>query len=110
MSVKRSLTPKRKRERETPEYAAMVRRVIRAHGRRCGDADPEDLAELVEMSATLAEAIGDAVSGLRASGFSWAQIGRALGMTRQAAQQRFGERHPGGRRPEAVPGQVELWA
>lgn len=45
MSVKRRLTPKR--ERETPEYAAMVRRIIRAHGRRVIHADPEDLAELV---------------------------------------------------------------
>jgi hypothetical protein len=93
--------------RETPEFAKFVRRTIRAHGRRCGGADPEDLTELVEMSATLAEAVGDAVAGLRANGFSWAQIGRALGMTRQAAQQRFGERRP---RSDVMPGQVELWA
>lgn len=34
MSVKRRLTVKR--ERELPEYCSMVRRVLRAHGRRVG--------------------------------------------------------------------------
>lgn len=80
----------RRRERETPEYAQMVRRIIRAHGRRCADADPEDLAELIEMSQTLDEAITEAVAGLRHNGFSWAQIAVPLGITRQAAQMRFG--------------------
>ena len=47
MSVKPRLT--RRRERETSDYAGMVRRVLRAHGRRVADADPEDLAELVAM-------------------------------------------------------------
>lgn len=64
MSVKRRLTPKR--ERETPEYAAMVRRVIRAHGRRVIHADPEDLAELVALRAVVDQAITDAVRGMRA--------------------------------------------
>lgn len=96
-----------KRVRETPEYAAMVRRVIRAHGRRVGDADPEDLAELLAMRAVLDAAIADAVDGQRDNGFSWAQIARGLGTTRQGAQQRFSER----RKAPAVPaGQLDLWA
>lgn len=81
-----------RRERETPEYAGMVRRIIRAHGRRVGDADPEDLAELVAMAETLKEAIAAAVAGQRAAGFSWAAIGRGLGVTRQAAQMHYGIR------------------
>ena len=30
------------------------------------------------------------VTGLRTAGYSWAEIGNRLGITRQAAQQRFG--------------------
>ena len=89
MSVKRRLTPKR--ERETPEYAAMVRRIIRAHGRRVIHADPEDLAELVALRAVVDQAITDAVQGMRAEhGRSWSDIGRGLGTSRQAAQMRYG--------------------
>ena len=35
-------------------------------------------------------AIAKAVNGLRARGYSWAEIGSRLGITRQAAQQRWG--------------------
>lgn len=89
MGVKGRLT-RAKREREIPEYAAMVRRILRAHGRRVGDADPEDLAELVAMRETLDAAIAVAVKGQRRNGFSWAAIGRGLGITRQAAQMAWG--------------------
>ena len=89
MSVKRRLMPKR--ERETPEYAAMVRRIIRAHGRRVIHADPEDLAELVALRAVVDQAITDAVQGMRAEhGRSWSDIGRGLGTSRHAAQMRYG--------------------
>lgn len=91
MSVKRRLTPRR--VRETPDYAAMVRRIIAAHGRRVADADPEDLAELVAMRDVLEEAITEAVRGMRAlHGRSWGDVARGLGTTRQAAQMRYGER------------------
>lgn len=80
-----------KRERETTEYAGMVRRIIRAHGRRVAQADDVDLAELVEIQATLDAAVQEAVDGMRARGESWAYIGRGLGVTRQAAQMRYGK-------------------
>ena len=35
-------------------------------------------------------AIAEAVTGLRSLGYSWAEIGLRLGVTRQAAQQRWG--------------------
>ena len=82
----------RRREREIPEFAAMVRRMLRAQGRRVADADPEDLVELLELRDVIEEAIADAVAGQRVSGFSWAQIARGLGTTRQAAQMRYGVR------------------
>lgn len=47
------------------------------------------------------ELLGLAVSSARAAGWSWEAIGSALGMSRQAAQQRFG------RRPVPVPGTSE---
>ena len=41
-------------------------------------------------AAEIDTAIGQAVTGLRATGYSWAEIGLRLGVTRQAAQQRWG--------------------
>ncbi len=42
------------------------------------------------LSAEIDDAIGQAVKGLREFGYSWAEIGSRLGITRQAAQQRWG--------------------
>lgn len=71
----------------------MNRRLLRAHGRRVADGDPDDLAELLALVPLLDEIIRDAVAGQRERhGFSWAEIGRAAGTSRQAAQQRWGER------------------
>lgn len=71
----------------------MVRRVIMAHGRRVGDADPEDLAELVALRRVVDAAIQVAVDGMREQhGRSWADVGRGLGTSRQSAQERYGRR------------------
>lgn len=49
------------------------------------------LLALVDEVRDLADKIGDgAVRVLREAGWSWAQIGRVTGVTRQAAQQRWG--------------------
>lgn len=83
--------PKR-RDTETTDYAAMMRRMIRAHGRRVAAADDVDLVELVELRDVLEQAIADAVTGQREQlGRSWADIARGLGTSRQAAQQRYGK-------------------
>jgi hypothetical protein len=89
MSVKARLTVKRLRE--LPEYVGMVRRIIAAQGRRVAGADPEDLAELAGLHTIVDRAVAEAVAGQRSAGFSWAEIGRGLGITRQAAQQRYGD-------------------
>lgn len=39
-------------------------------------------------------AIRDAITGLRSIGYSWADIGLRLNITRQAAQQRWGDQRP----------------
>lgn len=76
---------------ETAEYAKMVQRMIRSYGKRVGNADDVDLAEMVKLRDAVDDAIQTAVEMQRASwGRSWTDIGRALGITRQAARQRFG--------------------
>jgi hypothetical protein len=90
-TVKDSLTPKRASKLvENDEYAAFARRVLRAYARRVADGDVEALALMLGLSAEIDSAISQAVTGLRAFGYSWAEIGSRLGITRQAAQQRWG--------------------
>lgn len=78
-----------KREYEDTEYAAMVRRQVRRLGDRLAAGDPFDLGEFVALQKELDAALEHAVDGQRAHGFSWSAIGSPLGITRQAAQQRF---------------------
>lgn len=54
-----------------------------------------ELLELIDLSAELSRAerrVVQAVAGARAAGASWSQVGDALGVSRQAAQQRFAGR------------------
>ena len=66
-------------------------RFIRAAGKRAGEGDEFELAELVGLQAVLDEAIAAAVAGQRTYKKSWAAIGRAVGTTREAAWQRWGK-------------------
>lgn len=75
---------------EADEFGAFVRRVLRAYARRVADHDIEAVAGLVQLQRDLDDALRSAVLGLRSSGYSWEEIGRRLGVTRQAAFQRFG--------------------
>lgn len=98
-TVTHTLTPripaqKRRDVVENTEFAAFARRIIRAHGHRVATGDVEALRDLVALSTTLDQAITDAVAGLRAFGYSWAEIGTRLGISRQAAQQRWGGDRP----------------
>ena len=90
-TVNSALTSRsRRRVVENDEYAAFTRRVLAAYGRRVATGDVEALAPMVALSRSLDEAIGQAVNGLRAFGYSWAEIADRLGLTRQAAHQRWG--------------------
>ncbi|NJP90050.1 hypothetical protein HCN51_11425 [Nonomuraea sp. FMUSA5-5] len=76
---------------ENPDYAAFLKRIIRAYSKRIAEGDIEALADLSGIVAELDHAIAQAVLQLRAQhGYSWADISRPLGITRQAAQQRWG--------------------
>jgi hypothetical protein len=92
-TVKSPLTPNRAgRVVENDEYAAFARRILRAYARRIVTGDVEALSLILGLSAEIDSAISQAVTGLREFGYSWAQIGSRLGITRQAAQQRWGTR------------------
>lgn len=96
-TVNPGLTPvpaqRRRKTVENTEFAAFAQRILRAHSRRVGEeADIEALADLVALSSVVDDAIAKAVRGLRNANppYPWAEIGRVLGISKQAAQQRWG--------------------
>ena len=90
-TVNEPLTPKRRtRVVENDEYAAFLRRVIRAYSRRVAAGDIDAITAMARLADDLDNAIREAITGLRARGYSWADIALRLGITRQAAQQRWG--------------------
>ena len=74
------------------DYLGMLRRMIRAAGRRVAAADEDELAELVRLRAELDAALEVAARGQNAAGRSWAFIGEAVGISKQAAMKRWAER------------------
>jgi hypothetical protein len=102
-TVKAELTPKRpRRSVENDEYGAFVRRVLRAYARRVGDGDVEALALMLGLAEEIDTAIAEAVNGLRACGYSWAEIG-ARPASRARPPSSAGERTAHGRRATSVP-------
>jgi hypothetical protein len=90
-SVRNSLTRKRRRPAvENDEYSAFARRVIRAYSRRVAAGDIDAIADMTRLADDLDHAIRDAITGLRGCGYSWADIGSRLGITRQSAWERWG--------------------
>jgi hypothetical protein len=86
----RTRPPTPKRRKENPEYAEMVRRILGAWGRRVAAGDIEHLMLFREILDAAERDLTTAVAGLRGQGYSWADIGRGLGMTKQGAHRRFG--------------------
>jgi hypothetical protein len=100
--VNRALTPApRQREIEAPEFAAFLRRILRAYARRVAAGDLDALGDLARLREELDGHLTDAVAALRNDwAYSWQEIAQVLGISRQAAQQRWrkagGARQPGG--------------
>jgi hypothetical protein len=94
--VKPALTRKRrKRHTENDEYAAFARRVVRGYARRIAAGDIDAIADLGGLLGDVESALSRAVTGLRDNhGYSWAEIGNRLGVTRQAVHQRWGDTQP----------------
>ena len=75
-TVKAQLTPKRARPvAENDAYAAFAYRILAAYARRIARGDIDSLSLLTGLAADVDTAIGQAVTGLRAFGYSWADIG-----------------------------------
>jgi hypothetical protein len=90
-TVNEPLTPNRARPVvENDAYAAFTRRILRAYARRIAEGDIDSLSLMTSLAADIDHAIAWAITGLRTQGYSWAEIGSRLGVTRQAAQQRWG--------------------
>jgi hypothetical protein len=68
------------------------------HGVAWGDIDA--VADLAAIAGEAERAMRQAVAGLRKAGYSWADIGTRLGVTKQAAQQRWGSQS--GTKPQVV--------
>lgn len=83
-----------RREREAPEYAAFCRRVITSLGKRASG-DPDALALLAELEAHLTATLAEAARACHEAGWSWTDLGQTLGVSRQAARQRWGTGPPG---------------
>lgn len=82
-----------RRERpEAPELGATSRRFARALAARCTEGDTEGLEQLVEVASAVDDAIANGARALHGCGYSWTDIAGLLGVSRQAARQRFGTR------------------
>jgi hypothetical protein len=97
-TVKPALTPKPgkrvRREVENSEFDAFVRRILRAYARRVAAGDVEALRSLAALSSDVDAVTRLAVAGLRKSpySYSWSEIADRLGVSRQAAQMRYGDK------------------
>lgn len=83
---------KARRTREAPDIGDMICRMIASLTRRATDGDMEALVQLVRVGDVARLCEPGTAEQLRAEpwSYSWADIGNALGITKQAAQQRFG--------------------
>jgi len=74
------------------DFLSFSRRIVAAAGRRASE-DVEMLRDLADLGEHIDRAVRCAVDTLiHEHGYSWTDIGRVLGVSRQAAQQRFRNR------------------
>ena len=87
-------TPEQRLQASEAELAVDVaERFILAAERKVAKLDIEGLAHLAKLRSTVDGALHRAVTQLRTEeggGYSWTDVGRVLGITRQGAEQRFG--------------------
>src|SRR5947207_3400736 len=83
-----------KRAVENDQFDAFARRILAAYARRVANGDIEALRSLAALSSEVDAVTRLAVAGLRKSPYrySWQEIADRLGVSRQAAQMRYGDR------------------
>jgi len=81
---------------EAPELGDMLARMLRALVRRAAAGELDAVIELSLLEQRAGDALVLAARGAHGEPgrYSWTEIGRELGITRQAAQQRFGADDP----------------
>src|SRR5215475_3172704 len=91
-TVNPALTRRKRARRvvENSSYATFARRVVKAYARRVADGDITALRELAVFVSDVDDATRVAVAGLRRWGYSWYDIATQVGVSQQAAQQRWG--------------------
>ena len=69
-------------------FISAARRFLAAAGRRAGEGDEVELAELLALRTDYDAAVQAAVDGIRSRGHSWAYIAKATGTSREVAYQK----------------------
>lgn len=94
--------------RERAAHLALTHRE-ETHGPFTG-ATAEEYAEMILAAYLVADetrlSLGRWVNAGRRAGMSWAEIGGLIGISKQAAQQRFGDSEPP--RPDVAPGMISM--
>jgi hypothetical protein len=80
-----------RQRKETEELIAGIRRQVIGLEQRAAEDDPWVMAEMVNLSDELRFASVRVVAALRRAGYTWSAIGFELGLTRQAAFERYGK-------------------
>lgn len=84
-----------------PARLTRARRELQALLREVGDNDAEAFASLVELADWFqTEGVPATAEHLRTRGYSWNELARPLGVSRQAVRQRF-------KRTESIPHRTE---
>lgn len=78
-----------KKAYEARDVAQAAGRMFRGLVKRAGTGDQEGLYELVQLQAKLTEAVNEAGARMYLHGYTYTAIGSELGISRQAARQRF---------------------
>jgi hypothetical protein len=93
-ALTRTRTKRAKRAVENAQFDAFVRRILRAYGRRVAAGDVEALTSLAALAVEVDAVTRLAVAGLRRKpySYSWSEIADRLGVSKQAAQMRYGEK------------------
>lgn len=76
--------------REAHTYPPFLRRMIRGYARQVAQADPADFADMVAVRDYLDAYCHDVARTMQQT-HSWTDIAAALGVSRQAARQRWGK-------------------
>lgn len=84
-----SVTARPREPKSDEEVLKGVLRQVAAVGRRAGTADPDSARLLRLLEEEVEQAWAAAVAGWRETGFSDTEIGRELGVSKQAVQQRW---------------------